>query len=134
MAKLTYLITEGQRLIEDAQQQRFDDYAARCESWNQKVQRALFQQAISWKPRALTRFKQAQPINTPQYVPNSTVNDFALLRGRLLVLTDIVQDSERQRRDVIYSWTIAIVGIISVWAIAKGWFVNAYLIVKGWFS
>jgi hypothetical protein len=72
MANLTYLVTEGQRLIEDAQQERFDDYAARCESWNQKVQRALFQQALSWRPLGLTRFREAQPINTPQSgIPNN---------------------------------------------------------------
>ena len=133
MANLTYLVTEGQRLIEDAQQERFDDYAARCESWNQKVQQALFQQAISWRPLGLTRFREAQPINTPQSgIPNSITNDFALLRGRLFVLTQIERETEQKRRDAIYSWAIAIIGIIGVWAIAKGWFVDAYLVVKGW--
>jgi len=56
------------------------------------------------------------------------------LRGRLFVLTQIEQEAEQERRDTIYSWTIAIIGIIGVWAIAKGWFVDAYLVVKGWFS
>ena len=135
MAKLTYLITEGQRLIEDAQQQRLDDYGERCEAWNQKVEHALFQQALSWKPRPLTRFRQAQPINTAQFaVPNSILNDFALLRGRLFVLTQIEQEAEQERRDTIYSWTIGIIGIMGVWAIAKGWLVDACLVVKGWFS
>jgi len=131
--KLTYLVTEGQRLIEDARQQRFDDYSVRCEAWNRKVQLALFQRSLAWKPRALMRFKQAHPINTPQSgIPNSIMDDFALLRGRLFVLTDIVQASEQERRDATYSWAIAIIGIIGVWAIAKGWFVDAYLIVKDW--
>jgi hypothetical protein len=134
MAKLAYLVTEGQHLIEDAQQQRFDDYGARCESWNQKVQQTLFQQSLSWRPLALTRFKQAQPINTPQSgIPNSITNDFALLRGRLAMLTQIVQEAEQARRNAIYSWVTAIIGIIGVLAIIKGWFVDAFLIVKGWF-
>ena len=67
-------------------------------------------------------------------MPNSILHDFALLRGRLFVLTQIEQEAEQERRDTIYSWTIAIIGIIGVWAIAKGWFVDAYLVVKGWFS
>ena len=67
-------------------------------------------------------------------MPNSILNDFALLRGRLFVHTQIEQEAEQERRDTIYSWTIAIIGIIGVWAIAKGWFVDAYLVVKCWFS
>jgi len=54
------------------------------------------------------------------------------LRGRLFVLTQIERETEQKRRDAIYSWAIAIIGIIGVWAIAKGWFVDAYLVVKGW--
>ena len=96
MAKVTSLITEGQRLIEEARQQRSDDYGARCEAWNQQVQNVLFHQSLSWRPRGLTRFKQAQPIKTPQPgIPNNIMDDFALLRGRLFVLTQIEQETDQ---------------------------------------
>src|SRR6185312_4435668 len=130
MANLTYLVTEGQRLVEDALEHRTADYDARCEAW-----RLAVEQSLKGKPLALARFRQAQPINTPQPgITYGTMNDFALLRGRLTVLTQILQEAEQARRDAIYSWITVIIGIIGVLAIIKGWFVDAFLIVKGWFS
>jgi hypothetical protein len=90
MANLTYLVTEGQRLVEDALEHRTADYDARC--------------------------------------------DFAVLGGRLFVLTNINQESKQERRHSIRSWVATIIGIIAVWAIIKGWFIEAFLILKGWFS
>jgi hypothetical protein len=53
---------------------------------------------------------------------------------RLLVLTVIEQESAQKRRNEIYSWVTAIIGIIGVWAIIKGWFVGALHIVNDWFA
>jgi hypothetical protein len=128
MADLTHLVTEGQRLVEDALAQRTADYDARCEAWRLKVE-----QALNGKP--LARFRQAPPINALQPgIPSDIMNDFALLRGRLFVLTDIEHESEQKRRNAIYSWAVAIIGIIGVWAIIKGWFVSALHIVNDWFA
>ena len=117
-------------LVEDALEQRTADYDARCEAWRLKVE-----QALKRKPIALARFRQAQLINAPQPgIPYGIINDFALLRGRLFVLTDIAQESEQKRRNAIYSWATAIIGIIGVWAIIKGWFVGALSIIRDWFA
>ena len=130
MANLTYLVTEGQRLVEDALEHRIADYDARCEAW-----RLAVEQSLKGKPLALARFRQAQPINTPQPgIPYGIMSDFALLRGRLFVLTNINQESKQERRHSIRSWVATIIGIIAVWAIIKGWFIEAFLILKGWFS
>jgi hypothetical protein len=130
MANLTYLVTEGQRLVEDALEQRTADYDARCEAWRLKVE-----QALKGKPLALTRFRQAQPINMPQSgIPYGIMSDFALLRGRLFVLTQIEQESEQERRQAMRSWGVAIIGIIGVWAIIKGWFTGALHIVIDWLA
>ena len=130
MANLTYLVTEGQRLVEDAQNQCFDDYTARCEAWRLKVEGAL-----KGKPLALARFRQAQPINTVQSgIPYGVRSDFALLRGRLVILTYIEQELEQERRHAIRSWAATIIGIIGVWAIIQGWFVGAFHIVSEWIA
>jgi hypothetical protein len=52
MTNLTFLVTEGQRLVEDAREQRTADYAARCEAWRLKVE-----QALKRKPLALAMAK-----------------------------------------------------------------------------
>jgi hypothetical protein len=62
------------------------------------------------------------------------MNDFALLRGRLFVLTQIEQESEQERRQAMRSWGVAIIGIIGVWAIIKGWFTSALHIVIDWLA
>jgi hypothetical protein len=129
MANLTYLVTEGQRLVEGARQ-RTADYDVRCEAWRLKVE-----QALKGKPLALARFRQAHPINTPQPgIPYGSMNDFALLRGRLFVLTQIEQEWEQERRQAMRSWVVAIIGIIGVWAIIKGWFAGALHIVNDWLA
>jgi hypothetical protein len=130
MANLTYLVTEGQRLVEDALEQRTADYAARCEAWRLKVE-----QALKGKPLALARFRQAQPMNTLQSgIPYGIMSDFALLRGRLFVLTHIEQESDQERRHALRSWAATIIGIIGVWAIIQGWFVGAFHIVSEWIA
>jgi|SRR5689334_3853213 hypothetical protein len=97
MANLTYLVTEGQRLVEDALEQRIADYAARCEGWRLKVEKAL-----KGKPLALARFQQAQPNNTPQPgITYGTMNNFALLRGRLFILTQIEQSKNGVKHAVL---------------------------------
>jgi hypothetical protein len=97
MANVTYLVTEGQHLVE---QRSVDNYGARCEEWRLRVE-----QALKRKPLALARFRQAQPINTPQAgIPYGIMNDFALLRGRLLVLTQIEQELQFFQRFPLRSW------------------------------
>jgi hypothetical protein len=72
---------------------------------------------------------------TPQSgIPYGIMSDFALLRGRLFVLTHIEQESEQERRDAIRSWAATIIGVMGVWAIIQGWFVGAFHIVSEWIA
>jgi hypothetical protein len=122
MANLTYLVTVGERLVKDARGQRIADYGTRCEAWAREVE-----QALADKPLALASFRQAQPTNTPQPgITYGIMSDFALLRGRLAVLTEIEDAAKKSRRETLRFWLVLIVGIIGAcigaWAIVEGWF------------
>jgi hypothetical protein len=97
MSNLTYLVTEGQRLVEDAREHRIAEFGTRSEAWARKVELALAD-----NPIALVRFKQAQSITTPTPgITYGTINDFFLLRGRLAVLTEIATEHQRLKRDEV---------------------------------
>ena len=118
MANLTYLVRVGERLVEDARGQRIADYATRSEAWAREVE-----QALADEPLAFARFRQAQPPNTPHPgIPYDIMSDFALLRGRLAVLTEIEDAAKESRRETLRFWLVLIVGIIGAWAIVEGWF------------
>src|SRR5262245_55201080 len=123
MANLTYLVTVGERLVEDARGQRIVDYGKRCEAWAREVE-----QALADKPLELARFRQAQPTNTPQPgIPYGIMSDFALLRGRLAVLTEIEDAAKASQRENLHFWLILIGGTI-------GACIGAWVIVEGWFT
>jgi hypothetical protein len=124
MANLTNHVTAGERLVEEARGQRIADYGTRCEAWAREVE-----QTLADKPLELARFRQAQPTHTPHPgITYGVMSDFALLRGRLAVLTEIEDAAKESRRETLRFWLVVIFGIIGAcigaWAIVEGWLTN----------